>query len=76
MTIFFIVILAISIGTLVEMVEYLQDIILGSNLQSSLDDTMIDLIADTLGGIIIAVPGYFYLEYVSTDRFVEKMKAK
>lgn len=56
--VFFIVILSIAIGALAEIVEFLYDIILGTSLQPSLHDTMIDLIVDTLGGMIVAVPGY------------------
>lgn len=75
MIVFFIIILAVAIGAFAEMIEFLQDLILGTSYQPGLEDTMIDLIADTLGGIIIAVPGYFYLKHVPPERFVEKMKA-
>lgn len=74
MLVFFIVILSVAIGAFAEMVEFLYDTVLGTSLQPSLHDTMIDLIVDTFGGIIIAVPGYSYLKYTPTERFVESMR--
>ncbi|MSU90199.1 hypothetical protein GE300_11310 [Rhodobacteraceae bacterium 2CG4] len=53
----------ISIGTLWEIFEYGVDQVFGANMQKSgLDDTMGDLMVDTLGAAAGAASGYLYLK--------------
>lgn len=45
-----------------EIAEYFIDMTLGTNMQvSSLDDTMIDLMVNSLGGLIASFIGYLYV---------------
>ena len=53
---------ALSIGALWEIFEYTMDVVFGTNMQKSADDTMIDLIFDAIGAIIGALAGYAYLK--------------
>ncbi|NLY55988.1 MAG: hypothetical protein GX058_05715 [Firmicutes bacterium] len=51
---------AVTIGAVWEIYEYAMDKFFGFFMQrGSLDDTMIDLILDTLGALVFAVLGYF-----------------
>jgi uncharacterized membrane protein YjdF len=51
---------AVSMGAVWEIFEYLMDNFFGFFMQrGSLDDTMIDIILDTLGALIFAILGYF-----------------
>jgi hypothetical protein len=77
---------AVSIGTLWEIFEFAMDQIFGTNMQkpmlgdpSGLTDTMWDLIVDTLGALIIAVYGWWYMHHEKKsflaawiDKFVER----
>lgn len=63
---------ALALGALWEIVEFLMDVALGTVMQtptpgdpSGLTDTMIDLILDATGGLIIAVYGFFYVRHGS-----------
>lgn len=69
MLIFFVIIFALAMGTVWEMFEFSSDKIFGTHEQWSLDDTMWDLIFDMIGGIIVAVPGAFYLRFTSPERY-------
>ncbi len=54
---------AISLGTVWEIFEFSLDQLFNLEMQrSGLVDTMWDLIVDTIGGMIIAILGYFYLK--------------
>lgn len=63
---FYIVIFTMAIGAFWEIYEYLMDTFLGSYLtkplQHGLDDTMIDLIIDLLGGILVGFFGTWYIQ--------------
>jgi hypothetical protein len=63
---FYIVIFTMAIGAFWEIYEYLMDTFLGSyltkHLQHGLDDTMIDLIIDLLGGIVVGFFGTWYIQ--------------
>lgn len=63
---FYIVIFTMAIGAFWEIYEYLLDTFFGSYLtkllQHGLEDTMIDLIIDLVGGIIIALFGTWYIQ--------------
>jgi hypothetical protein len=54
--------LAVSVGTLWEIFEFLADLMLGLNMQKSgLDDTMTDLMINAAGALLAALMGYFYV---------------
>ena len=54
---------ALAIGVLWEIFEFTMDQLFGMNMQKSgLMDTMWDFIVDTIGALIAAVAGYFYLK--------------
>ena len=54
---------AVSIGAIWEIFEYLMDYYVGTNMQKDgLNDTMADLIVDTLGALFVSVLGYFYVK--------------
>ena len=69
---FYIVIFTMAIGAFWEIYEYLMDTFLGSyltkHLQHGLDDTMIDLIIDLLGGIVV---GFFGTRYIQKKTLAE-----
>lgn len=72
----------LSIGALWEIFEYTVDQVFGANMQKTgLDDTMGDLIVDTLGAGIGAGSGYLYIkgrQYLAAGliaEFVEKNRA-
>ncbi|NLC76313.1 MAG: hypothetical protein GX750_01650, partial [Clostridia bacterium] len=51
---------AVAMGAVWEIYEYFMDQVFGFNMQrGSLDDTMTDLILDTVGAALFAVLGYF-----------------
>jgi hypothetical protein len=54
--------LAVSVGTIWEIFEFLADLLLGLNMQKSgLVDTMTDLMINATGAAIAALIGYFYV---------------
>lgn len=54
--------LAVSVGTMWEIFEYLADLWLGLSMQKSgLDDTMTDLMINATGAALAALMGYFYV---------------
>ena len=55
---FDIVIITIALGVLWEFMEWSTDALFGLGSQVDLDDTMFDLLADTLGGICMSLIGY------------------
>ncbi len=71
---FFIVMFTMAIGVSWELMEYVVDEMTGTNMQYSLSDTMVDLLFDSLAGLIVAAGGTFYLRHVSKDRFVESLQ--
>jgi hypothetical protein len=65
---FFAFCFALSVGTIWEIFEFAMDQLFGMNMQkpmlgdpSGLTDTMIDLIVDALGALVVSVAGYLYL---------------
>jgi hypothetical protein len=55
--------LAVTIGTLWEVFEFLMDWFFGLNMQKSgLVDTMTDLLVNIVGGVIAALIGYIYVK--------------
>jgi uncharacterized membrane protein YjdF len=84
MIFFFIVIFTMALGSIWEILEYTIDQVFGNRLhfntmlQHGLDDTMIDLIFDLIGGLIVAAFGTWYLKRADeteiVDGFIEKGK--
>jgi len=70
----FIVMWTLAVGVIWELMEYLVDSATGSHLQYSLDDTMRDLMFDTIGGLLVASGGAYYLSHTSMDHFVEGLQ--
>ena len=66
-----IVMLTMAVGVVWELMEYVIDAATGSHLQYSLDDTMKDLLFDTIGGLLVAAGGAYYLSHTTLDHFVE-----
>ena len=55
---FDIIIITIALGVVWEIMEWSTDALFGLGSQVNLDDTMLDLIADTLGGVCMSLIGY------------------
>ncbi len=54
---------AVTLGTLWELFEYFMDLLFGLHMQrGSLNDTMTDLLVDTIGALAAASVGYFYVK--------------
>jgi hypothetical protein len=74
---FYIVIFTMAIGAFWEIYEYLMDTFLGAyltkSLQHGLDDTMIDLILDLLGGVFIGFFGAWYIERKTLEELTDPM---
>jgi len=72
---FFIVIFTLAFGAIWEIWEFTLDTLAGSYLtkplQHSNTDTMIDLITDLCGGMIIAILGTFYLKKKSAEKWAD-----
>lgn len=69
----FIVMFTMAVGVIWEIVEYMIDSLTTSHLQYSLEDTMKDLLFDTIGGLLIASAGAYYLNHTAIDHFVETL---
>ena len=65
---FMVVIFTIAVGVVWEFDEWISDIIFGTNLQVSLNNTMKDLAVDTIAGIIVAI---FGVGWVKKGKFKE-----
>jgi uncharacterized membrane protein YjdF len=84
MSFFFILLFTMAVGCFWEIFEYSMDLVFGNRLffnrllQHGLDDTMIDLIFDFIGGLIAAAFGAWYLKKADEseifDRLIEKGK--
>jgi hypothetical protein len=74
---FYIVIFTMAIGAFWEIYEYLMDTFLGSYLtkllQHGLDDTMVDLIIDLFGGLIVGVFGAWYIQKKTLSEITDPM---
>jgi len=72
---FFIVIFTLAFGAIWEIWEFTMDTLVGTYLTKPLQqgntDTMIDLITDLGGGIIVAVMGTFYLKRKSANDWAD-----
>lgn len=67
---------AVAIGAVWEIFEFSMDLVFGMNMQKSgLIDTMGDLIIDSIGALIAAAAGYFYIkkgEVFIFDKVIDK----
>lgn len=64
---------ALGTGALWEIFEFAMDQSFGLNMQKSgLVDTMVDLIVDAIGALVISILGYIYLRRGKHDSFLER----
>lgn len=70
----FIIMFTMAFGVLWEFMEFANDQLMGTMLQYSLDDTMVDMMFDAFGGFIVAVLGEYYLTHASHEHFVTPLK--
>jgi len=61
-TMFDVVVITMAFGVVWEFMEWIGDFFFDLETQPSLNDTMGDLFADTLGGLLIAFVGYFLIK--------------
>jgi len=71
---FFIIVFVLAMGVVWEIFEFGFDVFLGTRMQYSLDDTVMDLVFDLLGGLVVAVLGPVYLRYRSVESLVEEFR--
>jgi hypothetical protein len=71
---FDVVVITMAFGVVWEFMEWTTDYFFNLNTQPSLDDTMGDLFADTLGGLLIAFLGYFLIKRGILKRFSKDFK--
>lgn len=55
---------AVTMGALWEIFEWAMDLIFGLSMQKGLQDTMLDLIADSIGALFSSIIGYLYIKNV------------
>jgi len=72
----FIMMFTMAIGVLWELMEFLNDELIGSRLQYDLNDTMVDMMFDAFGGFIVGIAGYHYLTHTTPEHFVENLKVE
>jgi len=64
---------SLGMGTLWEIFEFGMDTFFNTNMQvGSLRDTMVDLIVDGIGALLMSLLGYSYLRTKKTDSFLER----
>jgi len=63
LTFIFITLLGISAGAIFEIIEFLSDSFLNTNLQNGLLDTNLDIIGDVIGSVIAGIFGALKLKY-------------
>jgi hypothetical protein len=71
---FDVVVITMAFGVFWEFLEWTTDYFFNLETQPSLDDTMGDLFADTLGGLLIAFIGYFLIKRGILRRFSKDFK--
>jgi len=76
---FFAFLFALGIGTIWELFEFSMDTFFGMNMQkpmlgdpSGLTDTMLDLLVDAVGALIISILGYGYIKSAKNESFLER----
>jgi len=77
---FDVIVITMAFGVIWEFLEWISDMLFDLNSQPGLNDTMFDLLADTLGGIFIALIGFFLIKngYVKkiTNELNEKIRKR
>ena len=73
---FDIIIITVALGVLWELMEWSTDYFFGWTSQVNLDDTMLDLLADTLGGLFMAAIGYGLIKRKVMDRLAKNIKTQ
>jgi len=53
--------------------EFANDQLAGTHLQYNLKDTMVDLMFDGFGGVIVAAVGSYYLTHTTHEHFVSPL---
>ncbi len=71
---FDVVVITMAFGVIWEFMEWVGDYFFDFNAQPSLDDTMGDLFADTLGGLFIVFIGYFLIKRGVLKNFSKNFK--
>lgn len=71
---FDVVVITMAFGVVWEFMEWTTDYFFDLNTQPSLNDTMGDLLADTLGGLLIAFIGYFLIKKHILRSFSKEFK--
>ena len=72
----FIIMFTMAFGVLWELMEFMNDQLIGSHLQYSLDDTMVDMMFDAFGGFIVGIAGAHYLVHPTPKHFVNALRAQ
>ena len=70
---FFVIIFTMAMGVTWEIGEFLSDQILLTQAQHGLNDTMLDLIFDLIGGGVVSILGMIYLKYTPKERFIKEI---
>ncbi|VUT23567.1 MAG: hypothetical protein MASP_00043 [Candidatus Methanolliviera sp. GoM_asphalt] len=70
---FFVIIFTMAMGVTWEIGEFLSDQILLTQAQHGLNDTMLDLIFDLVGGVVVSILGMIYLKYTPKERFIKEI---
>jgi len=73
---FFIIMFTMAIGVIWELMEFANDHLTGSRLQYDLDDTMVDMMFDSLAGFIVGIAGAHYLTHTAREHFVDSLKVE
>jgi len=73
---FFIIMFTMAFGVIWELMEFSNDQLTGSRLQYDLDDTMVDMMFDAFGGIIVGIAGAHYLIHTTPEHFVASLKVE
>lgn len=63
----------LALGAFWEIVEFAGDQLLGTHLQYGLTDTMLDLIFDLLGAILVTVLGSLYLRRITKEELMNRL---
>ena len=71
---FDVVVITMAFGVIWEFMEWTGDFFFNFNAQPGLDDTMGDLLADTLGGLFVAFIGYFLIKRGVLKKFSKNFK--
>jgi hypothetical protein len=65
--------ITLALGAFWEIVEFAGDQLLGTQLQYGLTDTMLDLIADLFGAILVAALGSLYLRRITKEELMNRL---